>query len=274
MTESFSEIPETEHAVSLFDESEPRSLVNIIWTHFRPVIERTAKSHPELFDISEARLKKKAKPEPQHTMLRLRFWQEYDIAQNGGRKMMLKDVTRGICSMEFWSRQVCTTPELVAYIITPPPSYLTKMQSMLDISLDGMTEILELPIKDERGKVDTRLIAEKVKIFQLLDLRVKGAIMQKVAIHQRIDQRTQITGGKEDPLSKMDLNDLESLEANIQRVKKQIDRVQSREMILLDKPKVAMEGMILETNVGTEVESGSNEAAEIEDVSGAEEKRP
>jgi hypothetical protein len=233
-------IPEAEPIPDIFDASDPRSLVNIVWKDFRDVLKRTVNAYPELFTLSEARLQQKAKPEPQHRMMRMRFWQEYDIAQQANRTMRASDVTRGICIPEYWSRNVNTNPELLAYIITPPPRYITRMETMLDLALDNLLEILELPVKNEKtGFIDSKLIANKVKVFELLDLRVKGAIMQKVAIHQRIDQHTQITEGTS--LEKMDLNDLQAIESSIQQVKKQIERTQNRQAIQIENKKPAEE---------------------------------
>jgi hypothetical protein len=225
--------------IVLFDTQDPTSLINIVWIEFRPVLERVLAARPDLFQLSERRITRKADPDPLHRMLRIRFWQEYDVAQNGGRRMMQKDVTRGLCATEWWSRNINANPEMVAYIATPPPKYMMKMESMLDVALDNLMEIIELPIKDDKGKIDTRLISEKVKIFQMLDVRVKGAVVQKLAIHQKIDQRTQISGGMahSDPmLDNMSLTDLEALDKSIASVKRQIERTQNRELLALPEP--------------------------------------
>lgn len=252
---------EFNHAVTLFDQAEPRSLVNIVWTGFRPVIERVVKARPELFELSERRLTRLAEPEILHRMLRLRFWSEYDMAQNSQRLMMQSDIIRGLCTHDYWFRHICPNPEIVAFIITPPPRYISKMEAMLDLSLNEMEEILSLPIKDAKGKPDIGIIKEKVKIFQYLEQKVKGAIVQRLAIHQKIDQTTQIGGS----IDKMSLNDLESLDSMIGKVKRQIERTQNREMILLESPK-SKEGVeVGSENVGSEVESGSNETSEIEE---------
>lgn len=268
MTEQFPSIygeHNNDAEVNLFDTKEPRSLVNIVWKDFRPVVERVRDGAAHLFELSEDRLKKKASPEILHTMLRMRFWQEYDIAQSAGRRMMQKDVTRGLCTAEYWSRSICPSAELVAYMITPPPKYINKMEAMLDISMDEILAILELPIKNAQGKIDIGLIKEKVKIFQSLDLRVKGAVLQKVAIHQRIDQRTQIQSA-DSVLDSMSLTDLEALDSTINKVKKQIERTQNREMILLESPK-PKEGVVEDgsENLGSEEEGRSNEASEVEE---------
>jgi hypothetical protein len=220
-----------ESDIPLFDKSEPRALINIIWVDMVEIMERLEKSHPHLFELSEKKLSNLAKPESSHLMLRLRFWAEYDRAQLSGKKMQQWAVTSGVCTREMWSRNVCREPERLAFILTPPPRYITKMESLLYMGLDQIEEILALPIKNEEtGKVDSRLIAEKVKIFQLLDLRVKGAVVQKIAMHSQIDQR--ITSAN-DPFANLPLNDLEALDSSIQSVKREIERMQNREMLIL-----------------------------------------
>lgn len=263
-------MPDSE--IPLFDKNEPRSLINIIWGEMVSILERLEKSHAELFKISEQKLRRMVDPDPEDNMLRISFWAEYDRAQRGGGKMMSGAVTRGVCTRDYWLHNVLKQPLKLAFIVTPPPRYLKKMETLLFIGLDELEEILRTPIskktRDKNGKeyetVNTSLVASKIKIFEMLDLRVKGAVVQKLAIHSRVDQRTQIENV--DPLSNINTSDLKSLEAGLNRVKAQISRAQSREALLLTEGNIVdvERGVVSEADRAVEVSGVEASRAEVE----------
>jgi hypothetical protein len=259
--------------LTIWDKENPRSLVNIVWVDMQRVIERAKHDCRDLLILPERKLKKKVDPQPLDDMIRLRFWQEYDRAQMVGGKMMLKDIIRGICSVDYFQEHTCKDPGKLAWLILPLAGYITRMESSLYIALDEMEDILRLPILDENGIPNTKLIAEKVKLFQLLDVRVKGAVVQKLAIHQKIDQRTHHSS---DPVHNLPGNDLDSLERELAKVKRQIESAQSRQLIampVVEADYVEIRGGDHGGETNEEVEGAEGERANGEEEEGGEEEK-
>lgn len=182
---------------------------------------------PELLSLTEKALERKLLPDPTICRLRLRFWDEYARAQDRSQLLRKDEVCRGVCSSDFFNRMVETDPLMIAWMILPPSNYVSTMEELLYRGLDRMREVLDLPFLDRKtGKPDTKLISEVVKIVHLLDQRVKGAIIQKVAIQQRIDQKTShrhsFDAKNPDPLSQASANDLESIEAQLGSLNRQL----------------------------------------------------
>lgn len=240
--------------VSIFDRSNPRSLINIVWEELRDALNAIETNNPELLDLTERQFEKKISPDPTVCRLRLRFWDEYARAQDRGKRMFKEEICRNVCSGDYWVRHISKNLELIAYIIIPPAGYATTMEELLYKGLDRMREVLDLPFRDEKtNRVDTRLIAEVVKIVQILDQRVKGAIIQKVAIQQRIDQRTQHSIGAPDPLSQNSMGDLQSIESQLSSLNSRLERWQDKAVI---EAAPEREVLVIPANVGGEVIDG------------------
>lgn len=219
----------------LFDENNPRSLINIVWVDFKEILKRSRYAMPELFEMSETKMTREVDPDPCLRMVRMRFWQEYDRCQIQGKTMMVRDVLKGVCTQDYWKRGILPFPEKVAYLCIPPTEYVAIMEDLLTVGIEQLREILALPIKDAQGKINSKLIAEKIKIFQLLDLRVKGAVIQKIAIQQRIDQRIQNSNapsGIDNLLENMSPENAEALDRALNKVQREIERAQNQQLML------------------------------------------
>jgi hypothetical protein len=69
----------------------------------------------------------------------------------------------------------------VAWILSPPASYMVRMEEALNQGLVEMRDIMSQPhIDPVTNKINTRLAEIKLKTVMFLDLRVKGAITQKI----------------------------------------------------------------------------------------------
>lgn len=229
---------ENQVRAAMFDKKEPRSVINLVWKDMTRVMEWGEHACDYQFKMSERQLKQHAKPEPTDDMLRLRFWQEYDRAQMRGQRMFLADITRGICSKDYWEDTICKNPKKLAWILMPLAPYITRMESNLYIAQDEIEDILRTPHKLSRTNkdgvtehyVDTRLADLKVKIWEKLDLRIKGAVIQKVAIHQRIDQHTHSTSSGP---SLEGVTDLQEIDKMLEAKKREIASAQNRELLML-----------------------------------------
>lgn len=257
------QFPIPENELTIFDKENPRSLINIVWVDMKKVIERAEVQCREYFRKSERQLKNKVKPEIVDDQLRMRFWQEYDRAQMNDTKMMLAPIIHGLCGKEYFHDQICKNPEKLAWILMPLGEYITRMESSLYIALDEIEDILRLPIKQEKARrdgskyedINVKLIAEKVKIAQWLDLRIKGAIVQKLAIHQKVEHSNKSVGSIDQQLNNLSLTDLQSLDRSIANVQRQIQQAQSRELL----PAISESNEVIDVSVVTAAEDSGGD---------------
>ena len=111
--------------------------------------------------------------------LRLSFWKEYDSCIKERRKIQLGNITAGVCLLTFFTKHVLTNSDRLAYILTPPQDYLKAMEELLHMGLEQMKEIMLLPLYDDKGKADAKLAHVKLQLFNSIQDRVRGAVVQK-----------------------------------------------------------------------------------------------
>lgn len=250
---------------SVLDEDNPYSLINLVPGEIRAAMDAIPVHY---YGISEFELRRTAKPTAEVARLRVNFWDEYLRAVDQKRKMEMVSVLKGgVCHPNYFYNVVLKEPKWVAYITIPPADYQLALREMLDLGLDRLREVLILPIVEkvpitvkeknaDTGKIEyrtefiqqtnTKLISEIVKITNMLDLRVKGAILQKVQVENR---NLNIHANADDPnvfLADATMNQLEAMEKKIERMKK--------EMELLDAPKD-------EEDAAVTIEASSSESA-------------
>jgi hypothetical protein len=125
-----------------------------------------------------------AVPHPTHERLRISLWDEYDRAvRHRDRQIDIARAIYGTCSMGYFVNKFCAVSENVAYIVQPPTDYTKSLKEMVQLSLSQFRDVLALPNTKPNGDPNTKLIEAKTKIFQHVEMRLKGAIIQ------RIDQR-------------------------------------------------------------------------------------
>lgn len=174
---------ENSQEVVLFELENARSLVNIVSDGFRDSIYAAQRKYPELFEMEERTLWKelrdrKQMPVPTDNRLRAAFWYEYNRAQNEVCNMNLTSVYAGVCTREFFHRNYVTNAYKMAWLMCPPTSYTIIMQEALTFGIDQLREILEEPTT-VNGKFNAALANLKLKIVAMMDLRLKGGIVQK-----------------------------------------------------------------------------------------------
>jgi hypothetical protein len=140
---------------------------------------------PDLFGLDEQRLyrvlrERGEQPTATDNRLRILFWREYDIAQQSGKKISMGAVWGPICHQNYFYSTYLKRPSCVAWLLTMPVAYETKIKEMLEFSLGQMREILEMDNIDAKGRPNVKLMELKAKIHALVELRERGAVVQKV----------------------------------------------------------------------------------------------
>lgn len=159
-------------------ESHVPSLVDLVP---RVVAEAIEKLPDNYVNRPERDLKKLLRPPHLASRLRVQFWLEYHRALSGVHKhMKMENVFAGCCPKQMFYEWVLKDKKQVAWMICPPSDYMVSIKTSLAYATEEIQEILEKRIPFKMTQADVRLAELKVKIWQLLDERVNGAIVQKL----------------------------------------------------------------------------------------------
>jgi hypothetical protein len=172
---------------SVLNPHQESSLLNVAPLKVVPLIMRVRESLPELAVASEDWLRKYLKPDERDERLRLSFWDEYNIVTAGTykRRMRLESILSGICNNNTWEKVYACNDKKLLWVLTPPKSYVQSMNYILHLGTERLSEIMSLPIKDEDGNVDHKAASLILKAFEMVDMRVKGGIIQKMQVEQK-----------------------------------------------------------------------------------------
>ncbi len=204
--------------LDFWDRSNPRSVVNLMPRHVAECMELAAKNRPELFQMDERQLRRKLSPTPTDNRMRLAFWLEYDRAQAAQtRHMNMARIYEGVSSREFFETFYVTKPERVAWLLCHPHSYEVIMSEALAYGVERIREILEMPFIDKKGKIDHRTMEMVLKTVALLDVRVKGATIQRV---EQKNLNVHVGTGGKDVTQALLGNSMDEIEARLKYLEK------------------------------------------------------
>lgn len=150
----------------------------------RAMQEHIRNLNPRFFEMSEQQLMECCQPDDTVSMLRLTFWDEWWRSVRTNTKFKLDNVLRDVCSYRFWHLRTANQKDL-AVIITPLPKYEVRARHFYNLGLNQMRTILEAPVINEDGKVDKQLAQLQVKITQMMENRVMGAVPQSLNVRQQ-----------------------------------------------------------------------------------------
>lgn len=224
---------------TVFDKTNKMSFVNVFPDRLEAVLHRLRPKLPKVLCMNEIDLRKQLKPDDRDEKLRLAFWDEYNLATSHGKKMSVNAICRGLMSWETWYTVYEPSDRKMMWILNQPVSYAAAMRNVLHKSTQRLMEIVSLPILDEKGRPDSKVIVNILRAFQLVDMRVKGGIAQKVMIKQQshhlhqsmsADQAAFGASGMANralDVGSLDLNELEMLEKRISRARKDAKKLAS-----------------------------------------------
>lgn len=167
--------------VDIFSTENPRSVVNIVPQPVRLAIEAIPAKYR---GKTEHELRLMTKPSQTISNIRTGFWYEYNKAQETRKNMRMSAVVGGVCSRDYFFDYVLKDPRAMAWIVTPPTSYEAALKTALEVGTDRLMEIMQLPLHDDNGKIQPQVANLVLKAFMLVDLRMKGSIVQKHEIKQ------------------------------------------------------------------------------------------
>lgn len=168
------------------DLNNPHAVINLvdkIPTIFDAILRLLAED-PDLLSMDEGTIKNKTCPSVTLMRIRMSFWSEYELAVSRGRRMKLSQIIGGICTELFFKKKILDDNMKVAFMLTPPSDYVVQVKESLQAGMETLRQIVSAKIVDDDGYLIPRAAEIVLKTVALLDMRVKGAIVQ------RVDQRT------------------------------------------------------------------------------------
>jgi hypothetical protein len=192
--------------LSYYDDTNPKALVNLVPPRIAELMQDKYTKY--LLGLSNRGRQRKIKPDTTLNRLRVSFWKEYDLALANKREIIITNVYAGICSKEYFDGQV-ENIESLAWILSPTTSYVNMLEESLNFGLERLREILEMPLYERKavkkktggGEVikdvpNVKLAALMVKVVEMLDNRVKGAIVKKIE-NKSVNVNANVTAPKE-----------------------------------------------------------------------------
>lgn len=166
----------------IFDETNPRSLVNLVPEQMAKKIKDLWQSEDRfLLGLPEPLLLKELTrrnriPGPVDRRLRLQFWLEFDRVMDciNPTPMNFAYVVGYTMSKEAFNQYYVQDYGCLAYIICPPSNYEDLLHSALEASLLRMKESLEVPLVDKHDRPITSALKHVLAVEKRLAERVKA----------------------------------------------------------------------------------------------------
>lgn len=150
-----------------------------------------------MMTVSNGELFKRANPTPIDYAIRNAFWREYDLYFLSGRtgKIKTADFCRGICTPSYLY-SIASKSALLLWIIKPKQSYSREMESILSRGIERLWELIEIPIYNEKNKVDPRLAGIVLQAIKQVEDRVQGMAVQRTqSVSVNINEKLPSVGG-------------------------------------------------------------------------------
>jgi len=165
----------------------------------------------------EATLEKNCEADAKVIRIRLSFWDEYFAAKDQDRKMSMRRVWNGTCSERYWYEGILASPKKMAYLLSMPSDYEASIRAAHYMALSRLEDILTFPLKT-KGVPNLGVADRVIKVFEILDNRIKGVAMQRMQVSQK-SVNVNITAGTKDVTSS---NNPAEIEAEIERLEKEM----------------------------------------------------
>lgn len=210
---SSGEIPDRPYSVR--DPDDSFSLINFLSDRLKQAVMQVP---DELLLMTEAELKREAKPTSTDYSLRVSFWREFEKAMwKGSGKIVCAGIYCGICSEVYFYRNFITRPEKFAWMIRPMQVYKKEMEAILYRGTQRLWELIEAPIEGKNGKIDPKMAEILLKTITAVENRVKGMAVQRSEqknVNVNVVTRTKAT---------QDIDTMDSLDQRIRELQAQID---------------------------------------------------
>jgi len=190
----------------IFDENNPRSLINIVSDKLSKCIQDVPK---ELLDKSLIELEAEVKPSKMLKAVKVMFWREVNRAQMHNTVMVSANVWRGACHENTFYNRVLPNPKRMAWLLIPNMESELELKLLYDKGMERLEEIVNMDIrKQDRNEIDPKKAEVIMKAIKMIADRVNP-------VTQKIEQ-------KQLKVSISDSNTKKEVQHKIEEMKKKI----------------------------------------------------
>lgn len=189
---------EVDDEVSILDDANPRSIINLVPEKVRSAILDLHKNNPEMASFSEQQFLKEYVTSESMDNLRLSFWTEYNRAQDTGQLMKAKNIYSPVMCAEMFYSKFIHNQKNVAWMLIPPANYMLSLKAYLEHGKKSLRKIMTANLIDDNGNLkveDTKLF---LKAYQLIDNRVHGSAIQRIEQKTATIHMSPVTGDPKD----------------------------------------------------------------------------
>lgn len=136
---------------------------------------------PKYLEQSEVTIRTLLKPTEQMEALRSRLWTLIKERTNipDPPRIQLSEMAHGIAPLKY-VESALQMPLMAAWCGIPTMDYETRIEAMLDRAYFKLKEILELPLLDDRGKLDMKAASLIIQVAKMVDLRSRGNYTERI----------------------------------------------------------------------------------------------
>jgi hypothetical protein len=175
------------------------------------------------------------KPSVVDNRIRLAFYQELEDAINTGSTMVIHRVHALSCTETAFNNMFLKSVPRALYLACRPESYELVLSETLAHGMKQLRRILDMEER-EGGKLNTKLLELKVKIYAMLDLRKHGSPTQRIEtkglqINANVGSLTSVPGTNQESLAAlMARGDLKAIQNRISAIEHENKKVQGAVM--------------------------------------------
>jgi len=165
------------HALDIYNEDNPRSLINLVTERFRDALLGIPRSMHELDDDE---LEHRTKPSIHMKTLKLAFWVELNRVHDFELdKMDITYVVSGFCTLHYFYELIRKRPLFLAWLIRPTQGYRAMMEEALHYTTRRLRTLAESIPFEKDGKFNPKNAEIFMKVHTLIENRVAGTLVHK-----------------------------------------------------------------------------------------------
>jgi len=236
---TFDDLPETKKALlsHVFDPQNETSLWNYLPQPYNyQLLEVVSQNEDTLLEIfpdemlllKYLRAHKAYEPSVNDQRLRHLLWLEYENSFMENRKISIRNVHSLVCNDKSFKALFLKLPYRALFFCCRPASYQHVIKEMLNHGMGRLRQILDMPDVDSKGKPDLKMLALKVKITAMMDMRIHGAPTQKIhQVTQNLIGNTPVPKG-EDVKDLVNKGDMATIQQRIKQIEHEKRKLEGR----------------------------------------------
>ena len=245
-----------------YDAEHPSSMINSVPEWFKKRMLSPAVQ--QLMALDETELEREVKPNVTLRRIRSSFWYEYErmhskytrTTTRAADNISVYKICHGVCTTQFFMDRIFRNDYYFAWMIRPPQNYTKALNESLEHGLSRVREILNFPLYEKKFTRDGEPVVDPktgrqievpseknanliLKTVAFLDLRVKGAVTQKIHQISQHDVRQQTVSynvHNNNPMQEVDASKLDSKLLTIDDLDKRIESLTAETQKLLENP--------------------------------------